>query len=247
MSNQAEGGTTTRSKNVPLGRIEVKELIEDALATISKQIVNLPSKEFIQDAIQDVTEALTKRITEQETKIFQLEDRIEKLESKLAVLDRLETRIDDGEQYSRRHCLRIHGMELPPAGTKENCLEKTKKVIEKLNCGVDGDAIDRAHRIGPVIERGEKKFQQIIVRLKSFKDRTSVYKNRKKATNGVRIRLDLTKKRLKTLLAVKDLKRAEIDYAFADINCNLVAKLMDGKFIFFTSVEALLAELDKNK
>ena len=223
-------------------------MIEDALATISKQIVNLPSKEFIQDAIKDVTEALTKRITEQEAKIFQLEDRIEKRESKLAVLDRLETCIDDGEQYSRRHCLRIHGMELPPVGTKENCLEKTKNVIEKLNCGVGGDTIDRVHRIGPVIENDSgKKFQQIIVRLKSFKDRTSVYKNRKKATNGARIRVDLTKKRLKTLLAVKDLNRAEIDYAFADINCNLVAKLKDGKFIFFTSVETLLAELDKNK
>ena len=248
MSTQAEGGTTTRSKNVPLGRIEVKELIEDALATISKQIVNLPSREFIQDTIKDVTEALTKRITEQETKIFQLEDRIEKLESKLAVLDRLETRIDDGEQYSRRHCLCIHDMELPPVGTKENCLEKTKNVIEKLNCGVGGDAIDRAHRIGPVIKNDSgKTVQQIIVRLKSFKDRTSEYKNRKKATNGARIRLDLTKKRLKTLLAVKDLNRADIDYAFTDINCNLVAKLKDGKFILFTSVEALLAELDKNK
>ncbi len=164
------------------------------------------------------------------------------------MLDRLESRIDDGEQYSRRHCLRFHGMELPPVGSKENCFQKTKKVIEKLNCGVGADAIDRAHRIGPVTENDQgKKFQQIIIRFKSFKDRTSVYKNRKKVANGPRIRLDLTKKRLSTLLAVQDLKRSEIDFAFADINCNLAAKLKNGKFIFFTSVEALLSELDKDE
>eukprot|EP00112_Aurelia_sp_Birch-Aquarium-sp1_P019608 Seg4881.2 transcript_id=Seg4881.2/GoldUCD/mRNA.D3Y31 product="Serine/threonine-protein kinase TAO3" protein_id=Seg4881.2/GoldUCD/D3Y31 len=156
------------------GRIGVKQLIEEALKPLCPQIVNLPSKDFIQEAIKDVSDAFMKRISEQETKITYLEERIEVLESKLAVLDRLESRIDDGEQYSRWHCLRIHGMELPPVGSKENCFQKTKKVIEKLNCGVGADAIDRAHRIGSVTENDQgKKFQQIIVRFKSFKDRTS--------------------------------------------------------------------------
>ena len=139
-------------------------------------------------------------------------------------------------------------MKLPPVGSKENCFQKAKKVIKQLSCGVNGDAIDRVHMIGPGIENDTgKTFQQIIVHFKSFKDRTSVYKNRRKVTNGARIRLDLTKKRLETLLAVKDLNRAEINYAFADINCNLVVKIKDGKFIFSTLVEALLAELDKSE
>ena len=71
------------------------------------------------------------------------------------------------------------------------------------------------------------------MRFKSFKDRTTVYKNRKKVGKGARIRLDLTKRRLAILLAVRKLNRAELDYAFADINCNLAAKLTDGKFVFF--------------
>ena len=108
-----------------------------------------------------------------------------------------------------------------------------------------GDAIDRAHRIGPVTEDEEGK--QIIVRFKSFKDRTTVFKNRKMVGKGARIRLDLTKRRLAILLAVRKLNRAELDYAFADINCNLPAKLTDGKFVFFSSVDALLIELDKAK
>ena len=38
---------------------------------------------------------------------------------------------------------------------------------------------------------------------------------------------------LATLLAVRKLNRAELDYTFADINCNLAVKLTDGKFVFF--------------
>ena len=85
------------------------------------------------------------------------------------------------------------------------------------------------------------------MRFKSFKDRTTVYKNRKKAEKGARIRLDLTKRCLAILLAVRKLNRVELDYAFADINCNLAANLRDRKFVFFTSVDALLIELDKAK
>ena len=139
-------------------------------------------------------------------------------------------------------------MELPPDGSKENCFQKTKNFIEQLNCGVDGDAIDRAHRLSPVTENEEgKKLQQIIVRFKPLKDCTTVYKNRKKAENGARIRLDLTKRRLAMLLAVRKLNRPEVDYVFADITCNLAAKLRNGKFVFFTSVDTLLTELDKAK
>ena len=94
-------GTKTLSKNVALGQNDVKQLIEDALAPLCSQIVKLPSKEFIQSVINDMSESIGKKLHEQEIKIGNLEERIEVLESKLVVLDRLERRIDDGEQYSR--------------------------------------------------------------------------------------------------------------------------------------------------
>ena len=71
-----------------------------------------------------MTEAFTKRITEHETKIIDLEERVEMSQRKLAALDRLERCIHDREQYSRRKSLRIHGMELSPVGSKENCFYK---------------------------------------------------------------------------------------------------------------------------
>jgi len=46
MNTQSEGGAKTRSKNVALGQNDVKQLIEDALASLSKQIVDLPSKDL---------------------------------------------------------------------------------------------------------------------------------------------------------------------------------------------------------
>ena len=84
-----------------LGKSDVKQLMEDALAPLCKQIVNLPSKDFIQGLINVVSVSFDKRLDEQEMKISNLEERIAVLESKLAVLDRLEKRIDDGEQYNR--------------------------------------------------------------------------------------------------------------------------------------------------
>ena len=94
------------------------------------------------------------------------------------------------------------------------------------------------------LKRTRKGKIAIIVRVN---DRSTVYKNRKKAENGARIRLDLAQRRLAMLLAVRKLNRAELDYAIAEINCSLAANLRDGKFVLFTSVDALLIELDDTK
>ena len=49
-----------------------------------------------------------------EDKFKEQNDRIEELESKLAmkqnIVDHLEIKCDDNEQYSRSSCLRIHGL-----------------------------------------------------------------------------------------------------------------------------------------
>ena len=62
----------------------------------------------------------------------------------------------------------------------------------------------------------------MIVRFKTFSDHTKFYCGRKKAKK-VSIRLDLTKKRLTLLNIARDKikDREGVDFAFADINCNL--------------------------
>ena len=69
--------------------------------------------------------------------------------------------------------------------------------MENMDCGEGKAAIDRAHRIGRVTkDKHGKPSQQVIVSFTSFSERTAVYRSRKKAREGVRVRLDLTKKRL---------------------------------------------------
>ena len=64
--------------------------------------------------------------------------------------------------------------------------------------------------------------------------------SRKKKCPEYRIKLDLTKKRVKFLEKVNEfLKENEIGFAFADVNCRLCAKISD-QFHHFQSEEDLL-------
>ena len=118
----------------------------------------------------------------------------------MKVIERLEARIDDGEQYSRRMCLRINGVPIPSDNGKEECVEKVHKLIKETGIDVPKESIDRAHRIGRVSDNGK---QQIIVRFKSFRERTLVYRSRKKCKKAA-VFLDLTKRRLDLLFWARE-------------------------------------------
>ncbi len=69
------------------------------------------------------------------------------------------------EQYQRRLCLRINGIQRSADESAEDCLEKVKSLFKaELNMEIPELAIDRAHRISRVshAEKG-KKYQSIIV------------------------------------------------------------------------------------
>ncbi len=235
---------------------DMKDLIVEALKPVREDISSLPDKKYIDDIVNKQTVQINKKIEAQNDKIKQLENRIEKLESQnleervqqleseLAIVQNLADRVDDAEQYSRRTCLRMYNIELPESGEKEDCLEKVGKVLQNMDCGVNIDSVDRAHRIGrkETDEEGKVR-QQMIVKFNSFRDRTLVYRNRieKNKVGNVKVRLDLTRKRLSVLRDAKEFikGRNDVEFVFADINCSLVAKMNNGKFIFFDSVHTL--------
>ena len=70
-----------------------------------------------------------------------------------------------------------------------------------MNLDVKGEDIDRAHRI--VRDR-----KTMIVKFYSFGKRRSVYKERKKAKNNIKIHLDLTKSSFTLLNKTKKLKES---------------------------------------
>ena len=77
---------------------------------------------------------------------------------------------------------------------------------------------------------------KVLTSVKTFRDRTVVYRNRKdkKKVGDIKVRLDLTRKRLGVLREAKEFVKSctDADFVFADINCSLVLKLKNGKFIF---------------
>ena len=86
---------------------QVKEIIENALKPIRDTLEELPDKSFLDDAVNKVKGIFDGKLVERDNKMKSLEERIEKLESSLAVVQRLESKIDNEEQYSRRQCLRF--------------------------------------------------------------------------------------------------------------------------------------------
>ena len=173
-----------------------------------------------------------------------LAKRVDELEGLVKVIEKLDERIDDSEQYSRRLCLRVDGIAVPNKDQKEDCVEMVHELFNEAGVKIDKDSIDRAHRIGRVNNHGK---QQIIVRFKSFRERTLVYKHRKECKSA-KISLDLTKRRLNLLFwakeAIKD--RDDIDFAFADINCNIGIRMKGGGFFFFRNEQEFNDKFSKN-
>lgn len=157
-----------------------------------------------------------------------------------AITEQLEKRVDDMEQYQRRLCLRINGIPCANNESAEDCLQKVKSLVKNdLKVDVPDLAFDRAHRIGQVSQETEngKTYQSIIVRFTTWRHRTIVFRARKN-TRKVRIKLDLTRKRIKLLEQANDLlDETDGFFAMADVNCRLCLKLDDGFHYFETETD----------
>ena len=131
-------------------------------------------------------------------------------------------RIDENEQYGRRLCLRIEDVETAPNESSQDVLEKVHELIQKTeNCDIPSWSVDRAHRIGKkyINKHNKKEVQSIIFRFVTFNHRTSLYRARKSITDGIRIKLDLTKKRYDILSdAIDVVEKVESIKSIVDLN-----------------------------
>ena len=166
-------------------------------------------------------------------------------------LGRLEINIDDGEQYSRRMCLRTDGIDLKSDENENStsCMEKVQKVFKEMGVQVPAVSIDRAHRIGKRVPASDEKgrkiigqdHQQMIAKFNiNWGSRMVCYNNRKKLKDK-RVKIDLTKRRL-TLLnqaRAKTSGKPTIDFVFADVNCRLHLRTKSGYFYSFDTMGEL--------
>ena len=180
------------------------------------------------------------------------EQKLVQLESQLCVnqkvVNLLKHASNKSEQYSRRTSLRFY--DVPRAGneTASDCLKTVMDIVNKpdendpnKSTTIPEAVFDRAHRVG----RGsDKKPAAIIVKFTTFRHRTEVYRARQKLSEQFKcvVGLDLTNENVNILGEVKDvLKGLEeeipIEYVFADINCQLMAKTKRGKFLRFDDMD----------
>ena len=140
---------------------------------------------------------------------------------------------DSQEQYSRRSCLRINGIEKAENESTTDCVNKVIDIFKDVeDVHLSAEDIDRAHRVGR-----EKK--TMIVKFYSFGKRTQVYKSQKNLQD-IKVHLDLTKPRLKLLDEANELvtDQCPVDFVFADINCNVVARLKNNQYKFFNNIDS---------
>ena len=183
----------------------IREIVEKAI----EKLVTKDDIDTLISALQDKLEsAIVSKIDELRKP---LEDQIEKLENKIALyeshMENLEIKIDDQEQYSRRSCLRILGIPLPTQGHEsvETCMEKVQKVFDEMKVQIPKEAIDRVHRIGRKGQDQNGTLQQaMIVKFKSWNDRVSAYRARKKLKDKS-IVVDLTRRRADLLKQAREI------------------------------------------
>ena len=237
------------------------EILEEALQPIKDSLKKLITHENVGNLLNGLEEKLLKRMEGQAEELKDLKRKTDHLEGRVAILKNLvqtlERKTDDVEQYGRRLCLRIDNIPISEGNNPKDIEQELQKEFADMGVELPEDAIDRAHQIGKKYDveveevdgtTTEVTKQQVIARFSSWKYRTLVYRNRNKSKK-VRIKIDLTKRRLELLSHARDItKGAEgIEYVFCDVNCRLNVQLSNGRFRAFKSkpdLASIIANLD---
>ena len=249
---------STRS-SVKANEMAVTKEIKDYFTQL---VEPLATNDGINEMFSKFQKDVLSKISKLETKISEQDEKISVLESSIVlkenVIRKLTTKCDDNEQYSRRSCLRIHGVEYKDGVEDVNKL--VKECYKSMNLTYYVDDVDRAHRIGNtyVDQESGKQCKSIIVKFVAWESRTKFYKSRPKAfIKGQRkpgprlfsVSLDITKRRYELLKHAKGIVKhyPEVSFAFADVNCSLGMRLNNNTFCYFNDEEQLDNILSKLK
>ena len=223
----------------------------DTLESLKEYMKNEFSQ--ISENLSNVTENMATKecITRLMSIIDEQKEKIQKMEDKIAVMDshiiHLRKSNEANEQYQRRLCLRINGIDMPSNGLKETgeeCLSKVRNALDKLKVDIPDTVIDRAHRIGRMKVIDGKKVQPMIVRFTTWRHRTNVYRARKNCEE-YRIKLDLTKDRVSLLKRANELLISDQNsFAFCNYNCQPVW-FNNGKYRHFGDIDELKRLIEK--
>ena len=218
---------------------EINNIIEEKFNELKQTLVSELKDELkilITSQMTSFKEDILSRYDELSSTVAVLQQHVQNLKEENVKLSNECMRLcDENEQYGRRLCVRVKGIKKVENENSDKILEEVKKLFDDAEIQVPDCVVDRAHRVS-------KNNDSVIVRFTSFRYRTLFYRNRQKLQNkNVKVHLDLTKKRLSTLIEARsyihDFNFTE--FVYADINCRLKLRCKDGKEYFFDSLPGL--------
>ena len=146
---------------------------------MEKLIEPLVTNNSLEELFNKLKDEIMKKI---DGKISEQNAKIEKLESIITIhentIDQLLVKCDNNEQYSRRSCLHIHGVEVKENEDEDGVMIVLEDCYSSVNLQFDANDIDRAHRSGlPYTDKNsDKKVKSTIVKFRSWKARQRFYK-----------------------------------------------------------------------
>ena len=117
----------------------------------SELVKPLATNEILENMFKKLKEEI---ISKFEEKFDEQNRKIDELEGKIAIqantIDQLIIKYDGNEQYNRRSCLRIHGIECSDDERNDNVLQRVKECYEEMNLPFQDENIDRVHTVGRI-------------------------------------------------------------------------------------------------
>ena len=230
--------------------------IASSVVSVEARLVELEAK---LEATEITIEAQNARISAQDALISAQQSKLDGLEKRLntetefnksfrSLVKKLETEIDNLEQYGRRYCARVYGIEAKDNETEEELFTSLKKELKKVDYNLQRGDLVNFHRLGKA-KKNDKgpDTQQVILRFQKWAPQKALYGINKKARKpgcktSMRVYNDLTKRRLEILNATR--KRinntfGENDeiFAYSDINSNIKIRCPDGSTMRIESIE----------
>ena len=233
---------------------EIKDELKTKSTSIELQdlVAKLEEKERRLASLELTVSALNEDLKVRDDKISELEKRVSRLDvltnansCKNAVLENcnklLERKCDDHEQISRKVNLRLIGIDLKANETPDSLLDDIKAECNRLELGLSDADFDHCHRNGKIDSSSDKQKQAVLLKMRSWRGRNTIYENRKKFT-GIKVYHDLTYRRKTLLFETGEMINIHgvskvADYVMADKNCKLKLKASNGRYFQFNSIE----------
>ena len=221
--------TQVQSQTTPTSKTSTKKKINNKMDKVNNESNTNGNTQEDDETCKSLFTKMLLRIESLEQKVEKLEGSLETSHQVNKVLrgevDRLNEELDNNEQYSRRTCIVVSGIETDLHESPDSLYQKIKNLTsnhlkeDSVHPNAFDMEFDKCHRIGTP-KNGR---QSVIVKFRSDSFRERMYKAKRSLPKGIKFRVSLTKRRIQILEKanekVKDV--VKVKFAYADLNGNL--------------------------